>query len=55
MTKEELTILKDELLAILKSTKSEKVKMRTAELLLTLQDRLENARWDWLAPGSNQE
>lgn len=55
MTVEEFAVVKDELLGIIKSTKSEKSRLRAVELLLTLQERLENARWDWLAPASNRE
>lgn len=54
MTEEEFATLKAELFEILKSTKSEKVKMRAAELLLTAQDRYEAARWTGFAPGSKR-
>ena len=56
MNEQEFAAVKKALLETMESTHSEKVKMRCAELLLTLQDRLEAAKWLPLSlPGSKQE
>lgn len=54
MTEQEFEITKAALLEVLQSTQSEKVKLRAAELLLTLQDRHDNMKWNPLIPGSNR-
>lgn len=55
MTEKEFEITKAVLLEVLQNTQSEKVKLRAAELLLTLQDRLDNIMWNpFSVPGSNR-
>lgn len=56
MTEQEFETTKAALLEVLQSTQSEKVKLRAAELLLTLQDRIETSRWiPYNPPGSKRE
>lgn len=59
MTEQDYETVKTELLMVLQNTPSERVKLQAAELLLTLQDRIDNSRWDpWASPvqpGVNRE